>query len=202
VGCVPVRVEAHALAGALHDPHHRLVVQAVRVRDPTPAVDRAPERALLAADGLQPGLQRSHRTHLGIRAAGHADDLAGALLIGLAPAQVDDQAVLDHLDVADVERNQLTGAQSAAGRSGAARDRAPARALGQRQQHPAHSSLPVSSAFWPLGAVPSRRRMPFWTWRPCQSAMGGGAKPPPWWNWLIEATRRWMVEALAPASAR
>jgi hypothetical protein len=63
------------------------------------------------------------------------------------------------------------------------------------------SSTVTMDAFW-SGAVPRVRRIPRIVTRTVQPWVGGGTWPASWCAWETAERRRWMVDALAPASAR
>jgi hypothetical protein len=110
-------------------------------------------------------------------AEGDAALLAGALLVGLAPAQVDGQSGLGLLEVRDVEGDQLAAAQgSAKPRRSRARSRASASGVGPGTRIRRRSSL-VPSGVFPSWAVPRLRRMPCMVVRTSGCEVGEGQWP-------------------------
>jgi hypothetical protein len=201
VAGVAGRVEAGPAGGALDDAGDAAVGEAIG-GELVVLVDAAEQSASGDSGGIAPGAQRAERAGVGVLAEGDADLVADALLVGLAAAQPQPQAIGGLEGVLGVERAEL-GAAQAAGETEEEESAVapPARVSGGAVARSRRSSAVTTAVFWE-GAVPRVRRIPAMVVRTRTSVVGEGTWPASWWAWEMAERRRWIVEALAPASAR
>ncbi len=140
-------IQSGERAGALDDAGDRVGVQPAGSQVAV-AVDLAPERALGDPRQGQPGAERAHRAGVRMGAVGDGDHGADGLLVGLAPAQGELEAVLGLDDIGDVEGEELGAAEAAING-----DCCP-------QTATRRASSAVTSGAFCVCAVPRGRRMP------------------------------------------
>ncbi len=105
-----LRLQAGAAGGPLHDPSHAILVESA-ARDLAMAVDPAEDGSGRDAGVGEPSAQRADRAGFLLLSKGNANLASGCLLVGLRPAQVDDEAVLGEGEVGAFDRGELRAAK-------------------------------------------------------------------------------------------
>jgi hypothetical protein len=195
-----VWIDAHPGHRAFDDPGHRSITEPL-APDAPGTVDLAEQGTSVGPGGGSPVRHRRHDVRQGMSTPDEADFPTAALLIGLALANRDAQALALFDDVFDMEADQLApphAAHEAHQQEGPISEAT--QIVGQGAPIIATSSA-TSMRRVCCGAVPSVRRTPVvvvrtsWVWV-------GESSPDILWPWLIADRRRVIVAGLKPDAAR